>query len=82
VGFGIRFLVQPFQGLPVLVPNGFGDPDDSPCIVPRCIGQELAKVVVIGGIELVLDDDRPVGPEVSMIGAMVPFHDRHNGATP
>ena len=40
----------------MLVSEGLGDPDDEVRGGARGVGQELAKVIVIGEVELVLDN--------------------------
>ena len=50
-------LVQPIQRGPVLVREALRDPDDHSRAQMGGIGQQLAEVIVIRGLQLVFDDD-------------------------
>ena len=64
LGADVRALVEPVECLAMLVPELGSDPDGDRDIVARRVGQEFAEVVVVGRPQLVLDDHRPVAPEV------------------
>ena len=58
-------LVQPRNRLLVLVPRMLHDPDDDVGFLARRIGDDFPQMVVVGVLELVLDDDtarRPAFP--------------------
>ena len=41
----------------MFVPETSGDPDDGTSLFARSVGEELAEVVMVGVIQLILDDD-------------------------
>ena len=50
-------LIEPFNGLAVLVACLGDNPDDHLRLLAGCVGNDLTKVVVVGFLQLVLDDD-------------------------
>ncbi|MDA1359730.1 hypothetical protein O1R50_08860 [Glycomyces luteolus] len=59
-----RVLVEPVKRSPVWFFEVGGDPDNCGGLGAGGIGQYLPEVAVIGGFELVLDDDRCPGHEI------------------
>ena len=50
-------LVKPFDGLPMLIGETLGDPNDRDRAERGGIGQELAEMVVVGLSKLIFDND-------------------------
>src|SRR5262249_7568023 len=50
-------LVEPHDRFDVLGARGAGNPDGSLCIQVRQVSEDLPQVVMVRGLELVLDDD-------------------------
>src|SRR4029453_18350641 len=66
VDLGVGAVVQPVEAAPELVVEPGRDPDHHGRVQPRGVDDHLAELVVVGGLEAVLDHDRAavgVGPE-------------------
>ena len=57
-------LIQPVKRLPMFVAKLTCQPYNYIRIESSCIGKQLAEVVVVGGLELVLNDNRSVSVKV------------------
>jgi hypothetical protein len=53
----VGFLVQPVDDFPVLVRDLASNPDNDPGATVRGVDHQLPKMLVVGRVELVLDDD-------------------------
>lgn len=60
-----RAMVEQIQGFQVFIPELFGNPDYHMSVKSSRIGEQLAEVSVIGGFELIFNNDRAATPRVT-----------------
>lgn len=67
----VRMLVEPLDGLTMLVSRMSNDPNNNLSPLAGGISDDLAKVIVVGVLELVLDDDLAPGPNLLRVDVNV-----------
>ena len=74
-------LVEPVDGVLVLFASILDDPDEHFSLLTSAIGEDLAEVVVVGLLELVLDDNNALFgincKDIRLVGTNIHFGAYH-----